>query len=245
MVTIFIKSYEKDFKLLYYAVLSINKFVKGNYDVILMLDNGNELPQNITEILTDKYKVIHVDKYGSGYLFQQLCKITAHTVTSAEYIMFSDSDCIFDHEINVDEFVKDGKPEILYTDYSKVGDALCWQNPTEEFIREPVPYEFMRRNCLIYHRSTLEAISNFDGGLRFRIMKSQRFSEFNAIGAYAWYHERDKYNFVNTDTWDYVPPKATQLWSLAEPNGNTTHQQEYQRSLETINKIFDLNINEI
>lgn len=245
MTTIFIKSYQKDFKLLYYAIMSINKFVSGNYDVILMIDSGHDLPKNITDILTDKYKVLYVDKVGNGYLHQQYCKITAHTVTSSEYIMFSDSDCIFDHPINVDDFIKDGKPEILYTSWDKVGDAICWKDCTSDFIRQESPYEFMRRNCLIYHRSTLEAISNFDVGLRYRIMKCERFSEFNAIGAYAWFYERDKYNFINTDEWEYTPPKGTQLWSLAEKEGNETHRKEYQRSIDTINKVFDLNITEI
>lgn len=244
MVTIFIKSYLKDFKLLYYALKSIQLNVKGNYDVLLMLDNGHELPSHFSEVLNN-VRVVYVEREKSGYLFQQWCKISAHKFTNSEYIMFSDSDCIFDHEINVDEFIADGKPEILYTDYSKVGDAICWKDPTEAFIKEPMQYEMMRRNCLIYHRSTLEAIEQYEPNLKYIILNSERFSEFNAMSAYAWKYERDKYNFVNTDNWEYTEPKGVQLWSLADKDGNTTHQQEYQRSLNTINKVFGLNLNEI
>lgn len=245
MITIFIKSYHKDYKLLYYALKSIQLNVKGNYDVVLILDKGDELPDNINQLLNNNIRVVWVQREGKGYLWQQYCKISAHRFTNSEYIMFSDSDCMFDHEINVDEFIKDAKPEILYTDYSKVGDAICWKKPTEDFIKEPMQYEMMRRNCLIYHRSTLESIEQYEPNLKHIILNSEHFSEFNVMSAYAWKYERDKYNFVNTDNWDYTDPKGVQLWSLADKDGNTTHQQEYQRSLDTINKVFGLNINEI
>lgn len=244
MITIFIKSYHKDYKLLYYALKSIQLNVKGNYDVLLMLDKGHDLPDHFKDVLNN-VRVVYVEREKSGYLFQQWCKISSHKFTNSEYIMFSDSDCIFDHEINVDEFIADGKPEILYTDYEKVGDAICWKQPTEAFIKEPMQYEMMRRNCLIYHRSTLEAIEQYEPNLKHIILNSERFSEFNAMSAYAWKYEKEKYNFVNTDNWQYTEPKGVQLWSLADKDGNTTHQQEYQRSLNTINKVFGLNLNEI
>lgn len=243
MTTIFIKSYNKDFKLLYYALKSIQLNVKGNYDVLLMLDNGHELPNHFE--IFDKLKVVYVQREGNGYLFQQWCKISAHKHTDSDYIMFSDSDCIFDKEINVDEYISDAKPEILYTDYSKVGDAICWKQPTEAFIKEPMQYEMMRRNCLIYHRSTLESIEQYEPNLKHIILTSDRFSEFNAISAYAWKYEIDKYNFVNTDNWEYTEPKGVQLWSLADKDGDATHKQEYQRSLDTINRVFGLTLNEI
>lgn len=245
MTTIFIKSYHKDYRLLYYALKSIPLNVKGNYDVLLMLDNGHELPDHFKEVLNN-VRVVYVEREGKGYLFQQHCKISAHKYTNSEYIMFSDSDCIFDHEINVDDFIADGKPEILYTDYSKVDGAIIWKKPTEDFMKESVQYEFMRRNNCIYHKSTLESIWNYEPNLKYIILNSERFSEFNVLGAYAFKFENDKYNFVNTDNWSYVPPKGVQLWGWAEKdNTNETHAYEYARTLDTINKVFNLQLNEI
>lgn len=243
MTTIFIKSYPKDFNLLYYALLSIDKYVSGDFDVVLLLDKGNKLPDKIK--LKDYVKLIEVEKQGHGYLFQQYCKITAHKYTESDFILFSDSDCIFDHEISINDFIASGTPEILYTDYEKVGSAICWKKPTEIFIKKPVQYEFMRRNCLIYHRSTLVNISNAYPQLKNIILHSESFSEFNAIGAYAWFHEREKYNFINTDNWEYVPPKATQLWSYADKNIQGTHRDEFNRSIQTINKALGLQISEL
>ena len=241
MITIFIKSYKKDFPYLKYAIQSINKNVSGLYDVLLLIDKGDDLPDEILKHTNEKYKIVYVEKYGNGYLHQQLCKLKAHKYTDAEFILYSDSDCIFDHPINVDDFIADGNPEILYTHYSKVGDAICWKQCTEEFVGQSLDYEFMRRNCLIFHRSTLENMETKYPSMTYSVMNRGRFSEFNAIGAYCFLNEREKYNFVNTDEWQYVEPKATQLWSHAEKGVGA----EYQRAIYTINKALEINITEL
>ncbi len=73
-------------------------------------------------------------------------------------------------------------------------------------------------------------------------MRSDRFSEFNLIGAWAYKNEREKYNFVNTDDWTYTEPKAIQLWSHASKADGVSevHLREYIRTVETIAKAFDV-----
>ena len=39
-------------------------------------------------------------------------------------------------------------------------------------------------------------------------MSSECFSEFNAIGAWSFINEKEKYNFINTDDWQYKDPIA-------------------------------------
>lgn len=215
MIDIFYKSYSKDFNWLYHSLKSVTKYVTGYRNIVLLIPE-HEKHSFDTRELPARTVIHYVKEYGTGYLFQQWCKISAHKYTDAPFIMFSDSDCIHDHPIDLNDFIKDGKPEILYTDYSKVGDAICWKQVTEAFINEPVQWEFMRRNCLIYHRETLVKISEYQPNLEHIIMTGERFSEFNAIGAYAFKYEREKYNFVNTDNWDFVPPKAVQYHSYTE-----------------------------
>jgi hypothetical protein len=72
-------------------------------------------------------------------------------------------------------------------------------------------------------------------------MTSERFSEFNAIGAYAYKFERDKYTFINTDDWTYVPPHAVQVWSHAseEPGADELHLREMIRVYKTLFKSFE------
>ncbi len=244
MIDIFIKSYHKDFKLLYYSLTSIKKNVTGYNNIIILIP---ELEKELfdTRDLPERTFVIYVKEYGNKYLLQQWFKISGHKYSNAEYILFSDSDVIFDHPINLNDFIIDGKPEILYTDYNQLPDAKCWKEVTSAFINEDQKWEFMRRNCIIYHRSTLEAIEKFQPNLEYIIMTSVRFSEFNAIGAYAFKYEKDKYNFVNTDEWQYVPPKGIQLWSWADKNGDEKHREEYARNISVINDVLGLNISEI
>ena len=217
MIDIFYKTYKQDFEWIKYSLKSLKKHVKGYNKIIIIVPKEDEYLFNTTPFdLPENVFVKGVSEYGTGYLYQQWCKISAHTYSDADYIMFADSDCIFDHDIDLNDFIKEGNPEILYTDYLKVGDAICWKQVTEDFIKEPQQFEFMRRNCLIYHRRTLENVCNYEKNLEYIIMNSERFSEFNAIGAYAFKYEKEKYNFVNTDNWQYTQPKAKQYHSYTE-----------------------------
>lgn len=242
-IDIFIKSFKNDFWLLHLALKSITKNVTGHNNIILLIPE-KEKHDFDTRNLPERTLIHYIDEYGNGNLYQQWCKASAYKYCFSEFILFADSDCIWDHPIDLQDFIKDGKPEILYTDYKQLPDAIIWKEPTEKFIKEPVQYEFMRRNCLIYHRSTLVAISEYEPNLEKIIMDSGRFSEFNCFGAFAYKFEKDKYNFINTDHWDYTPPKASQVWSHAnkKEGASEVHLREYIRTLETILKTFGIEV---
>lgn len=240
-VDIFIKSYRKDFVWLYHALRSITKNVTGYQNVILLIPEADKHEFD-TRVLPDRTLIHYVSDQGNGYLRQQYYKLTAYKYSESDYILFGDSDCFFDHPINLIDFVADGKPEILHTSWDKVGDAICWKQPTEKVIGEPVEFEFMRRNTCIYHRSTLVNLHKWRPFLEQIVMKSNHFSEFNLMGAYSYKFERDKYNFVNTDNWEYTPPKAVQIWSHAskEEGVSETHLREYIRTLETLLQLYGI-----
>ncbi len=247
MIDIFIKSYSKDFKLLNYCLQSIAKYLTGYNKIILLIPNSDLKLFNEMVIIPSgiSIEIIFVDEKGNGYLRQQWYKLNAHTYSKADYILFGDSDCIFNFHQNLEDYISDGKPEILFTDYSKVETAIIWKEPTEIMMGEPVQFEFMRRNCLIYHRSTLENICKWQPNLEHIIMLSELFSEFNLMGAYAFKYEKVNYNFINTDDWTFVPAKAEQLWSHCNKYDGDIHKQEYARALEVINKALELNITEL
>lgn len=244
-IDVFVKSYKKDFWLLQLALQTFTKNVTGYNNLVLLIPE-DEKHEFDTRDLPERSLVYYVSEYpsGSGWIFQQWLKMSAYRYCLSDYIMFTDSDCMFDHPIDLQEFVADGKPEILYTDWKKVGDAIAWRTPTEMFMKDIVPFEFMRRNQLIYHRSTLVRISEYEPNLEKIIMGSEKFSEFNCIGAYAYKHERHLYNFINTDDWVYVPPKAQQCWSHSskEEGADDLHLREYIRTLECILKAFGVKV---
>lgn len=244
-IDILIKSHKPDFWLLQLALKSISKNVTG-YNTLVLLIPEKDKHDFDTRILPERTLIHYIDDKSPGWLYQQVCKLEAYKYCNADYILFSDSDCFFTYPINIQDFIKDDKPEILYTDWKDVGDAICWKVPTEAFMKESVPYEMMRRNCLIYHRSTLVNISEYAPDLEKIVMGSHRFSEFNAMSAYAYKYERDKYNFIDTGNWKYTEPKAVQVWSHASKNEGVSesHLREYIRVLETIIKSLGVNIPE-
>jgi hypothetical protein len=152
----------------------------------------------------------------------------ALSYTSADYILYMDSDCIVELPTDVNDYIIDGKPAIYYTPYDKAGDAICWKKPTEEFMGHTIEYEFMRRLPLIYHRSTIETVEKLKPNIEHYIMNQENFSEFNVIGAWAFENHRDLYRFLNTDESEPERPLARQFHSYTEwelfkslTNGNT------------------------
>lgn len=242
-IDIFIKSYSKDFWLLHVCIMTIQRYVTGYRNIVLVIPE-HEKDLFDTRGLPENTLIHYVnDQSHDGWLHQQWFKMSAHRYTDADYILFGDSDCIFTYPLDLQPFVQDGRPEILYTSWDKVDAAICWKRPTEIFMKEPVPYEFMRRNCMIYHRQTLVDIEAYCPQLEQMIMNSKiRFSEFNAMGAFAYKYHSEKYNFVNTDNWNYTEPKAIQVWSWADKNGDIGHKNEYIRILETILMAFGIKI---
>lgn len=235
-VDIFLKSYRGDFKWLYFALKSIERNVAGYSRVILLIpENDKELFD--TRNVPLRTEIHYVDDTGTGWLRQQWFKMTAHKYSYADFIMFSDSDVFFDHPINLQDYVYEGKPEILYTSWEKVDQAICWKAPTEKFMSEEVPFEFMRRLPLFYHRHTLVEIEKFQPDLENLIMSSERWSEFNCLGAWAYKNHRDYYKFTNTDDWKYEPPLGLQIWSHGKKDSSDpVVLKEYIRSLEAIIK---------
>ena len=245
MIDIFIKSYYKDFKFLNYCLKSIEKYLTG-YNKIVIVIPKRDYQIYMAVIHTDLPIELHaVDEYGDGYLYQQYCKMTAYKYCDSQFIMFVDSDCIFYKHINLQPLIINGTPEILYTHYSKVGDAICWKPCTERFMNDTVHYEYMRRLPLIYHRETLETIHTLEPNLESIVMNSGMFSEFNALGAWAHKNHADKYRFENTDNWQYVDHLNIQLWSHCRNNNSKLEKEEYQKALDTINKYLYLNITEL
>ena len=98
---------------------------------------------------------------------------------------------------------ENGKPIWLIAPYAKL-DAP-WQASTEKFLGEPVEYESMRRHpsfvprsihvgaaafCLVKHGVTLKDY--------IMSQPTREFSEFNALGAYAYSRHRADFTWIDT-----------------------------------------------
>lgn len=209
-VDIFIRTYSGDLEWLKYCLRSINKFATGFNEVIICI------PQNHKHLIDSwnltKERIITCKDYGAkDYLGQQISKLFAWKESDADAILFMDSDCIFIKSVTPESYFKDGKPIIYKTDYSKVGDAICWKKVTEKFACFPLQFEYMRQMPLVYWRETLYNVCGWQGQwhpilaeqgqFEQRILKQpgNQFSEFNLIGAYAERYESQRYIFIETD----------------------------------------------
>jgi len=212
-ISIFIKSYRNDFIFLSYCLKSIKKFVTGYSEIVITIPEWDLwLFEELMAGIDIDVVVYPVQEYGDGYLYQQFTKMTAYQYCTQDYIMFVDSDCVFTGPVDIWPS-ENYKPEILMTDYSDVGDAICWKEPTERWIGCLVNYEYMRRIPLTYRSSTMRALHESRPNLEHEIMDSGKFSEFNVIGIWAHLNEPDNYQFIDTASWEYKPHIARQFWS--------------------------------
>ena len=220
-VDIFIRSYEKDFNWLAYALKSIHKNVRGYQQVIVAVPQGQG---HLLSHLTAE-RVIEVPDLPNGYIGQQLTKMTAWMYSDADAILYWDSDTAALEPVHVQqEFVFRGKPIIYHTPWDKVGDAICWKDCTEQALGAPAEFEYMRRLPLLYLRETvIKAYSHLSHQHNKTVTEYlagvDSFSEFNYLGAYAAMKQPRLYEFRNTDHHTPPPVKIQQFWSW----GGITH----------------------
>src|SRR4030095_12932354 len=91
----------------------------------------------------------------------------------------------------------------LYTPYTAI--QTPWQPITEKFMGQPVENEFMRRLPIMVPRWLYPRLREFCFKEHkmplcdyIKMQPPREFSEFNAIGAYAYAHYRERFVWVNT-----------------------------------------------
>jgi hypothetical protein len=219
MMTIFIKTYKNDLKWLKYCLMSIAKYAQ-DFKVVIVADE--DCKRDLDGWNLTREKVFYVKPSYEGYLYQQEVKLRAFIYVDTEYVLFMDCDCIFTDYVNLDSFLKDGKPTLLKTPYEDIPEVMFWKTTTEDAIGFEVNFEYMRRNGLCYRTETIMNLWG-DFSIRFlpklKIARNRQFSEFNLIGAYIEKYEENLYNIVNTrDEIPYHPVK--QFWSYSGLNKN-------------------------
>lgn len=217
---IFIKTYPADYPWLKYCLRSIGKFASGFRKTLIIS------PTTYHDSIGLGFDWVWQERaeYGlgyipfDGYLSQQVFKLHADIFSDAEYILYMDSDTIFTRPVTPETFFIDSKIAWLYTPYAKI--KTPWQPITEKFLGCPVKFEFMRRHPLIAPSWLLAAVRTFcrtTHGVsldKYIMAQPQRaFSEFNALGALAYYFHRDMFHWLDTETDDIPELTTLQKWS--------------------------------
>jgi hypothetical protein len=198
---ILIRSYYKDFQWLSYALRSIRRYCRGFSKVVLVVPRASRRKLDWMGLAGDV--TITCPDYPDDYLGQQVTKLTADLYAEADYICHIDSDCLFRQNTTPADLLEDGKPRILMTRYTDLDPHVPWKALTERFLGREVEFEFMRTPPYTFPRWIYSA---FREHARFRHAMSleqyivaqpaRGFSEFNALGAYAWHFHRECFQWV-------------------------------------------------
>ena len=208
IIDIFIRTYPKDFTLLFYSIKSIKKYVKGYRNIIICVREKNYI-ELIKTIDTQGLKVVKEHNFDDNidYIGQQITKLQVDIWSDADYICYVDSDCIFNDYCDLEEyyFTPEKNVILLKDEWCNVGDAKIWKFCLE-YLNLKTEYEFMRRLPQIYPSNILykirELIVNKTGkdfiNSCIELHKKFKFSEFNIMGSYLYKFEPEKICFMDT-----------------------------------------------
>jgi hypothetical protein len=231
MNSIFYRTYWKDYPWLRVSLESLKRHAKG-WDRIVVTIAESSRGRVDYEALKEAHPNIEFtfvpEVCKNDYIGQQFTKMNADNWCPEGNVAFVDSDCILFEDFTPQSLIQDdGKILWLYTPYAEIPiGAVPWQAPTEAFLGKTVDHEFMRRHpmmirtqtmertrelCMETHGQTLESyLQRIDrqGG------KFGTFSEFNVMGAAAYYDEAEHqhYHWMNPGL-EPSRPYMKQFWS--------------------------------
>ena len=222
---IFIRTYPGDYQWLDCCLQSIAKFCTGFRKLWVVTPQCNPQPEGSLllangSLLPVQWKEMN-DESPDGYLAQQITKLYADVITDyqPDHILHVDSDVIFTRPTTPGDFLNGNKVSWYYTPYSAI--QTPWQPITEKFMGCAIPYEFMRRLPIMVPRWLYPKLREFafsQHGMPIaeyiRMQPQRAFSEFNALGAYAYFKHRDQFNWQHTQEEGSMPaPLARQFHS--------------------------------
>lgn len=211
--SLFIKSHKRDFPWLEWCKASIEKYCSGFSEIVLCLPEGEYFDW-------PGARIVHVRETFTGYLFQQAVKLYADQLCYGDFITFQDSDTIFTEPFTPESFKINEKPYWITRPYDFARpDQHVWRKPTSDFLGRDVEFEGMYRHPFTVHRSVLQRMRGFcqfqhgtslDEYIHSKEVPGSQtaltFSEWNALGAFSWFHCRDQFHWIDASKEE--PPKA-------------------------------------
>jgi hypothetical protein len=215
---IVIRSYYRDFRWLRYCLASIERYCAGFRNVVVVIPKASKAKWDWLGLSADR--VVCCPDYRDDYLGQQVTKLHADTYSDADYVCHVDSDCIFQRPITPVDLAAGHRPYVLMAKYAHLDPHVPWRALTERFLGEEVSHEFMRRPPYTFPRwiyAALRKQCRERHGLSIEEYVLSRpprgFSEFNALGAYAYRHHYDAFAWIDV-TDGAVPPEPCRVfWS--------------------------------
>lgn len=226
---ILIVTWSKDIEYLKFNLRSIGKFCSGFEGTTLLVA---EQEAGLFDPLASDFgcrlcTYKRVDDPRLWHLHHQAQKCCADLhCPEADFVLFTDSDCVFTEPVTPDEYFVDGKPVLLMEAFSRLA-GNPWKPTVDRALCIDAQYELMRRHPAVHYREMFEEFrqrveschktdfmsyvlsckSDFPWGL----------SEFASLGAFVHWSNmwRDKYHFIDVATMPRPKDKLAQFWSHA------------------------------
>ena len=227
-VEILIVSFKRDFEFVKYNLRSIKKFARGfSGTTIVIPSTDEELFQTLKPEFDFKLRAF-VEEPKKGMLDHMVAICSADRFCESEYILHTDSDCIFTEPVTPSDYFQDGKPVLLCRPYSVVASIEPgherWQAVASRALGFEVTHDYMVRHPAVHHRSIYPALRNFIRNVQNKPFREyvlsgsneypQGFCEFVTLGAYARKFHPDLYTFIDIGDKPEPPNKLFQGWSV-------------------------------
>jgi Family of unknown function (DUF6492) len=226
---ILIRSYYKDLGWLAYALRSIRRHCHGFSKVIVVVPQSSR--ERLDWLRLNGDVTITCPNYRDDYLGQQVTKLMADTFSEADYICHIDSDCIFQRSTTPEDLLVGRRPAVLMAPYDSLDSHTPWKALTEQLLRREVPMEFMRTPPYTFPRWIYAAFRQHVSALhgtsleKYVLRQPYRgFSEFNALGAYAYLYHHE--SFVWRDVGHIHDSPCRVFWSWGGIDSATRREIE-------------------
>lgn len=152
-VDLFIKTCARDEEYLKFCLASIDIFVRGFRQVIIVTDQDHDLKVDIT-YPHKIFKVFVPDAapafgMAAGYRMQMVVKLSWMDYSDADAVVITDSDTIFIRPFGPEDMLAGSKPVWYYGEWS-VG--VVWRSGSELAVGASMPYCCMREHPFIFTR---------------------------------------------------------------------------------------------
>ena len=158
MTDIFIKTYPGDFIWLKYCIRSIEKFVTGFRNIIIVTDSGTELEIDsklpIKIFYEDLPNETHPCPVGIGYAWAQSVKLNWTKYTDSDYVLQIDSDTMFCDKIDISYYTKEDKIKWFYREWTESGEGEIHRVPADFFIKRETSRDHMPAPTWLFSRKT-------------------------------------------------------------------------------------------
>jgi hypothetical protein len=214
-----------------WGLKSIQKFARGFDSTVLVVAKEEEAHFNK---FLNIAKVKTYDRVTDPVRWQinaQAMKCMADTFCDSDFILHTDSDCVFTEPVTPDDYFVNRKPVMLIRKFATLQNNP-WREPTERALGFPCEWETMARHPQVNPRRLYNDVRSRMENLHHKhfvdyvlVQKADfpwGFSEHCTLGAFAHYdpYWHGEYHWIDTNRDARPKDKLYQAWSHSPPNLN-------------------------